>query len=250
MLKNRNWFIKFKQKNNPSVRLFCFHYGGGSASTFSPWAQDIAEGAELIAIQLPGREGRYNEPLLYTVSEIVEQLCINFNEYLGLPCIFFGHSLGALIAFELICALRKNGMIQPKHFITSGTKAPHLPFNKQHIHDLPDSNFIDELRKFNGIPNAIIEDKELISIFLPIIRADFHIFETYKYFSGEPLSLPITALGGLNDDTFDHKDLLKWKEMTTCSFKYYFLQGNHFFIKSSYKDVIRIVNQVLNNEIL
>ena len=119
-----DWFIPFKQERNSSVRLFCFHYGGGSASAFREWPKDIPDFAELIAIQMPGRESRFNEPLLNNVSEVVEQLYMNFDRYLDKPFIFFGHSIGALIAFEFVRTLRRRINLQPKHLIVSGTKAP------------------------------------------------------------------------------------------------------------------------------
>ena len=117
------------------------------------------------------------------------------------------------------------------------------------IHHLPDLNLIEEIRKYNGTPSSILEDKELMAVFLPIIRADFCISETYKYTSEEPLTRPITALGGLSDNTFDSQDLLKWQEQTISSFEYDLLPGDHFFIKSSYQGVIKIVNEILYQEI-
>ena len=249
MLKHNDWFIPLKQEKNSYIRLFCFHYGGGSASTFREWSKDLIDYAELIAIQLPGREERFNEPLLNNVSQIVDNLCLNFNNYLDKPFIFFGHSIGALITFEFVRALRRKGISQPEYLIVSGTKAPQIPLKKPPIHALPDLKFIEELKKYNGIPNFIIEDEDLMSIFSPIIRADFCISETYKYTNEEPLTKPIIALGGLSDDTFDSQDLLKWKEQTTDLFEHYFLPGDHFFIKSSYQQVIKIVNKVLYKEI-
>ena len=140
-------------------------------------------------------------------------------------------------------------MRQPKYLMVSGTKAPQIPLKKQPIHDLPDVKFIEELKKYNGIPDYIIKNEELLSIFIPTIRADFCISETYKYLNEEPLAYPITALGGLSDQTFNSKDLLKWKDQTTSLFKYHFLPGDHFFINTSYEEVIKIVNQTLYNEI-
>jgi medium-chain acyl-[acyl-carrier-protein] hydrolase len=245
----KDWFIPFKQEDNASIRLCCFHYGGGSASAFREWSKDVMDFVELIVVQMPGRENRFNEPLLYNISHVVDKLCMNFDHYMDKPFIFFGHSMGALIAFEFIRSLRRRGKPQPKHLIVSGTKAPQIPLGRQPIHDLPDSKFIEELKRYNGIPGSIVDNRELMSLFLPTIRADFCISETYKYLSEEHLTCPITALGGLSDDTFNPDDLLKWEEQTTCAFKSYFLSGDHFFIKTSYKEVLKIVNQVLHNEI-
>ena len=250
MSKKSDWFVTFKPKHNASMRLFCFHYGGAGVSIFRSWANDVIDYAEVIAIQLPGREERYNEPLLKNIQSVVEELSLNFNEYTSKPFIFFGHSLGALIAFEFARELRRKGMPQPMHLIVSGTKAPHIIHEKPPIHSFLDEKFIRELKKYNGIPHSIIENKELISIFLPAIRSDFCIYETYEHKNECPLSYPITALGGLSDDTFDRKNLIEWKDQTGHSFKHCFLAGNHFFIKDSYKEVIAIVNSTLKEQIM
>jgi medium-chain acyl-[acyl-carrier-protein] hydrolase len=250
MLKHNDWFIPFKQEKNAYLRLFCFHYSGGSASAFRQWSTDVIGDVELIAIQLPGREERFNEPLLNNISQIVNNLCWHFNNYLDKPFIFFGHSTGALIAFEFVRALRRKGMPKPEHLVISGTKAPQVPLKKQPIHDLPNLKFIEELKKYNGIADYIIENEELMSIFMPTIRADFCISETYKYTSEEPLTCPMTVLGGLSDDTVDLDDLIQWKEQTSSLFKYHLLFGDHFFVNTSYEEVIKIVNQILYNEII
>lgn len=249
MLKQDDWFITFKPKHTAVIRLFCFHYGGGGASVFRQWANDIIELVEVVAIQLPGREERYSEPLLNDVSSIVDRLCINFSKYTNKPFIFFGHSLGALIEFEFARALREKGIFQPKQLIVSGTKAPQICSNEPFLHKLSDEKFLKELEKYNGIPHSIITDKEFISMFLPAIRADFCISETYQYKREPPLTYPIIALGGLYDNTFNKEWLIEWKEQTNGSFQYYFLPGNHFFIRESYKEVMRLVNLVLKEEI-
>lgn len=247
MLDSNNCFITFKQQKNALIRLFCFHYGGGSASIFRKWSKDVLEEAELVAIQLPGREERFNEPLLNNVSQVIDNLVLNFKQYSDKPFILFGHSVGALIAFEFARTLEKIKIVKSKHLIVSGAKAPQVPLKRQHIHNLPKKQFIAELKKYNGIPDYIIEDDELISTFIPMIRADFSIFETYNYLSEKPLSCPITALGGLNDNTFDSKDLIKWQKQTSNSFTHKFLPGDHFFINNSYKEVINIINNALYN---
>jgi len=247
MLKYDNWFITFKKNYNASMRLFCFHYAGSSASIFRTWAQDMPDWAELTAIQLPGRENRYSEQLLYDVFAVVDRLHLAFDPYINKPFVIFGHSMGSLIAFEFIRKLRRERMIQPKHLIISGTKAPHTLAEKPLIYNLPDTEFIQELKKYNGIPQELIENEELINIFLPVIRADFCISQAYKYNNEKPLNCPITVFGGINDNTFDKQNLFKWKEQTLGAFNSNLFSGDHFFIKSSYTEVIAIINQILKD---
>lgn len=243
------WFIPFKQEKSSYVRLFCFHYGGGSASAYKEWVKDLLDYVDLIAIQLPGRESRFGESLLSNVPQVVSELYKDFDPYLNKPFVFFGHSIGSLIAFELTRLLRKHGIFMPKHLIVLGTKAHQVPLKRPIIHNLPDPKLTEEIRKYNGIPNDILENQELMSIFLPIIRADFSISETYQYTVEEALDCPITALGGLSGDSFDSADLLEWKTQTSSSFEYHLLPGDHFFIRSSYQEVMTIVNNIIYQEI-
>lgn len=249
MLKYNDWLTVFEQKNKPDIRLFCFHYGGGSASVFRQWAKGLIDEAELVAIQLPGREERFNEPLLDNISAVLDNLFLNFNHYTDKPFIFWGHSIGALIAFEFVRTLRIRNKLQPRHLIVSGAKAPQVPLKKLPIHNLSDVQFVEELKKYNGMPDYIMQDQELMSIFIPIMRADFRISEIYNYYDQEPFNFPITALGGVNDYTFDSQDLAKWHTQTNSSFKQYILAGDHFFINTSYKETIKIINQILYEEI-
>ncbi len=244
-----DWFRPFKCNKNSYISLFCFHYGGGSASAYKKWAKDIIDQVDLVAIQLPGRENRFREPLLKNVSQVTNELYKNFDSYIHKPFIFFGHSIGALIAFEFARLLRKKDISEPKHLIVSAAKAPQLPLKRSIIHNLPDSKFVEEICKYNGIPNNILEDQGLASIFLPIIRADFSISETYQYATEEVLSFPITALGGLNDASLEQADLLEWSKQTSSFFEYNLLPGDHFFIRSSYQQVITIMNNILYKEI-
>ncbi len=221
----------------------------GSASVFRRWARDLINNVELVAIQLPGREERFGEALLDNIDDIINNLFLHF-DYIDKPFVFLGHSIGALIAFEFARILRMKGQSQPKHLIVSGTKAPQIPLKKTPIHNLPEIQFIQELKKYNGIPDDILQDKEIMSIFIPIIRADFRVSEIYSYQHQSPMDFPITALGGSNDDTFYYNDLEQWKKQTNTYFQLYRFPGDHFFINSSYHEVIKIVNQILHNMLL
>ncbi|OJW52767.1 MAG: hypothetical protein BGO67_04770 [Alphaproteobacteria bacterium 41-28] len=164
----------FKPNKNSKIRLFCFHHGGGSASTFYPWVTLLP--VEVVAIQLPGRETRYKEPLLESMKEVVPHILEDFKKYTEKPFVIFGHSVGALIGFELVRSLRRLRLSLPLHLVMSGCKAPHLPLGRRSLHDLPTPKLISELTIYNGIPSEILNgDPELLDLFFPIIRADFKI---------------------------------------------------------------------------
>lgn len=244
-------WVEFFQTNRKSkLRLFCFHHGGGGASTFYPWLKEMPEAVELATVQLPGRENRFREPLLDSIDAVIPLLLEDFKAYLDKPYVLFGHSLGGLISFELTRALRRQRLPLPHHLILSGTKAPHLPLNRKMLHNLPSDKLISELFIYNGVPKEILNgDKELMELFLPIIRADFKIRETYVYKEEAPLVCNITVLCGIEDLTVSMIETQQWKQYTLLNFKYFLIPGDHFFIKSAQKDVLDIIRQILKNNV-
>jgi len=249
MSQHNDWFITFQPKSNAQIRLFCFHFAGSSASMFREWPKLLINHAELVAIQLPGREERFNETLLGNITQVIDLLSSHFNSYTDRPFILLGHSIGALIAFELARSLRSKGLSQPQHLIASGSKAPHILLKNPKIHDLPHPQFITELEKYGGMPSYIINDQELMSLFSPIIRSDFCISETYKYLRQQPFDFPITALGGINDNMCNRKDLIEWQKQTTKAFQCHLFPGQHFFINTAFHEVLAVVNTIICNEI-
>jgi len=225
----------------PRLRLFCLPYAGGGAQIYRNYAQALPADVEVCAVHLPGRERRFREPALESVDVIVDQLAPVVRELSDRPFAIFGHSLGALVGFELVRRLRKEGGPTPLRFFASGHRAPHLPDPDPPIHHLPDAQFIEELRELNGTPQEVFESPELLELILPVLRADFTAAETYAYRSDAPLTCPITALGGTNDDMIPGEALHAWQEHTSRDFEAHLLEGDHFFIHQRHEDVIRIV---------
>jgi len=232
------------------MRLFCFHYAGGSASVFRPWVKDLIAPVEIIGIQMPGRETRFTEMPFYDLRHVIEDLITHFPVYFDKPFIFFGHSVGARISFELTRALRKKGYPLPQHLIVSGANPPHLPLRRKRIHHLPDSEFISELSSYNGIPMILMENKELLSLFTPTLKADFSISETYAYLEEAALSCPISVFGGIEDPYVATEDLSGWQSQTCIEFEKYLFKGDHFFLtKESYLETTKAVDQIILSEI-
>lgn len=243
---DKNWFTSFKTNPDDPYRLFCFHYAGGSASAYRLWSKDIASNIDLIAIQLPGRENRFGETLIDKMEVIVESMYDHFLNFHDKPYIFFGHSLGALVAFEFAKKLQERGHSGLKHLIVSGSRAPHVPLGRRPIYNLPDLELFDEIQKYNGIPQDLLNEKELLmEAMLPIIRADFTISDLYQCDPTVKLLAPITAFGGNEDYTFAFASLLKWRVHTDI-FKHIRFSGDHFFINSSYQEVIKQINEIIN----
>lgn len=231
----------------PRLRLFCLPYAGGGAQIYRTYSQVLPDDIEVCAVQLPGRERRFREPALESVDAIVDRLAPVVSELSDRPYAVLGHSLGALVGFELLRRLRKDGEPLPLRLFASGHRAPHLPDPDPPIHHLPDAQFVEELRQLNGTPQEVFESPELLELILPVLRADFTAAETYVYRSEVPLPCPITALGGTNDVMIPRESLQAWQEHTTGNFEAHFLEGDHFFIHQRHKDVIRIVRDRLTD---
>lgn len=241
---NNDWFIKFNSNFNSTIRLFCFSYAGGGASTFYTWQKHLEKNIELIAIQYPGRESRFSEPLVSDLTIITRELAKGFMSYLDKPYLIFGHSLGALIGFEFIRLIRQLQFTQPKHFIVSGAKAPQMPLRRKHLSQLEDAAFKEELVKYNGVPEHILNNDELINLFMPILRNDFKITEDYVYKNLAPLSCSITALSGLNDATVIKEEVLGWEKQTTKNFQHISYVGDHFFIRNHQIEIIEMIHKI------
>jgi medium-chain acyl-[acyl-carrier-protein] hydrolase len=162
------------------------------------------------------------------------------------PFAFFGHSLGALIAFELIRSLQKVGK-EPQIFFASAHRPPKQPLYKPPIHQLPEQLFEEKIQQYGGTPSLILEDAELKKFFFSILRADFTLWETYRYSSGERLACPIVLLAGKQDVTVSLDDLPLWQEETSSRCPLYLLNGGHFFLKDSQKEVIEIIQRELSS---
>jgi medium-chain acyl-[acyl-carrier-protein] hydrolase len=242
-----DWIDRTFAIDNPSIRLFCFPYAGGSSQTYYTWADKFSDTIELCPIQLPGRGSRFQSPPYRQVDRLIEALAENILPALDRPCAFFGHSMGGIIAYELAHYLGERNEFLPAHLFVSGCRAPTNSANneKNRIFDLPESEFVEELRKLNGIPQKVLNNRALMDILTPLLRADIELVETHKSNSNSPLQCPITAFGGLSDPNLDRDDIKTWDECTSAYFSYHILPGDHFFIKNSEPILLQIVLQHL-----
>lgn len=218
------------------LRLFCFPYAGAGSSVFRTWCNLLSEDMELCAIQLPGRETRLREPLFTQLQPLIENLAPVLP--LNLPFAFFGHSLGALISFELTRQLRRLDQPLPLHLFVSGRVAPQKPLPNPPIHQLPLAEFKAELRKKGGTPEAVLQNAELMELFLPILRADLEINDAYCYSPEAPLACPISAFCGLQDEEASREHMEAWQEQTCKEFTLHLFPGDHFFFKREQRKVI------------
>lgn len=239
------WFERFTGENqNTSIRLFCFPYAGGGASVYKKWLNYLPKYIEMYSLQLPGREKRLMEPCYKDLRPLVLDIAKNIFPLLDKSFIFFGHSMGALISFELTRYLYQKFNLSPEYLFVSGFRAPHLP-SKEQIYDLPKKQFIQKLKEFNGTNENVLLNEDIMEFLDPLIRSDIEVCETYSYIDGPPFICPISAFGGLGDIKVNNDDLMKWKIHTISEFKLHMFPGDHFYLNLLQKSLIETIDKDL-----
>lgn len=241
-MNNSRWVLRPHPVAWAQMRLFCFSYAGGAASIFYPWYRHLPEFVEVCPIQLPGRESRIGEPLFTGLHTLVPILAHAVRPYLDMPFAFFGHSLGSLLSFELTRHLRKHHLQLPFQLFAAGHQAPQIARVSPDLHQLPDAEFIERVKAMNGTPDGVFEHGELLQLFLPILRADFSLAETYTYTAELPLPCSITTLSGERDSEVTEEGVAAWKEQTTGRFKQYIFSGDHFFLHDRRSELLKIIS--------
>ncbi|WDE09214.1 thioesterase [Thalassomonas viridans] len=243
------WLVIPKPNPNADIKLICFPYAGGSSASYLPWLSQLPTNVELIMVQLPGRGSRVFEDAFDEMEPLVKQLLKFLPAVLNKPYILFGHSLGSRIAFELALKLKEMAHHLPAHFIASGSRGPHTAL-KNKIHNLPDNEFINELKKMGGTPDTLLDNNALMELLLPAIRGDFAIAEKYSYSGKETLNCPVSVLGGKDDKGITEADLKSWGNFFASPANVHMVNGNHFFIDSNKDAVLLRLNQIIRSSLL
>ncbi len=242
------WIAGPRPNPRARLRLFCFPYAGGSALMFRTWSDALPADVEVCPVQLPGRSPRLMERPFTEVSSLSRVLAEALASLLDKPFAIFGHSLGALVGFELARQLRKQHDVNPVRLFVSAGCAPQVPRRRSPIHTLPAKEFLTEVRRLKGIPTEVLEHEELMEVILPLLQADFALYENYVYSIEPPLNCPISAFGGLRDDTVNQSDLEAWRDQTTASFSLRMLQGDHLFLNTTQPLLVQMISQDLHSD--
>lgn len=222
------------------LRLFCLNHAGGGAGAYREWGAHLPAGCEVCAIQLPGREDRLTERRLARMDDVLDRLLPEVLGFLDRPFATFGHSMGALIAYELVGRLRTLGL-EPIHFFAAACPAPHLPLVHPTRHVMDDRRLLDEVAGLNGTQPALLRNPEFMRLMLPTLRSDFELVETYRYRPRPRLRCPLTAFAGSDDQEVRRNQVEAWMEHAEGSFRVHVLPGDHFFPQASRAALMRLL---------
>ncbi len=243
-----SWLVCPNQNSAARLRLFCFPCAGGMISAYTRWAKLLPSDIEVHVVHLPGRGKRFEEPLFLRLTDLLPVLAEAMMPYLDIPFAFLGHSMGAVLCFELARYLRKEKANFPLHLICCSCPAPQTPIATPHIHTLDQKEFLAELNlRYNAIPSHIQNDPDILGLFLPSLRGDFTILENYEYTPDLPLNCPISVYSGLQDKAISDSDLAGWCDQTSKDFELIMFKGDHFFLHNPSQALVDRLTHTLKN---
>jgi len=244
----KSWLPTLREASAARLRLYCFHHAGGGPSLYREWSADLPRDVEVVPVLLPGRGLRLREEPYTRMAPLVEGVLAAIRPTLDRPFAFFGHSMGALVAFETAHALRRAGDAGPLQVFVSGCAPPHRhAAPERRRHDLDEPRLIELVKHLNAGGDAILEDTAIIRRRLPLLRADLAVCETYVLGERRPLACPVTVYGALHDPIVTVDELDEWRDYTTASFLKRVFPGGHFFLMESARDqMMRLLGRELD----
>lgn len=241
------WLYRPAPRQSAFARLFCFPYAGVGASVFRNWPSGLPIEFDLCAVQLPGRTIRISEPAIASIPVLAENIADVITPHLDIPFVFFGHSMGAVLAGEVARELDARGLQLPRHLIVSARRPPHVPDPHPPLRNLTDAEFIDEvIRRYGGIAPEVLAEKDVLAILLPTLRADVAALETYRPPRRAPLQCPISAFGGADDALTPRADLEAWRSETALNFEVSVFPGGHFYLEAEQAAVLAKISTILS----
>ncbi len=246
------WLVYPETNASAPFRLYCFAYAGGNANAFRTWPALLDKRVELVAIQYPGRATRFKETLIDSMAFMLEALENALSESLKeKPYAFFGHSMGAGIAYELSRRLYTKSETQkvnlPVRLLVSGRRGPSTPIeaDRKPIHDLPKDAFLERLKNLNGTPEELLQHEDLMNLMEPILRNDFKLVETWSYQAGKTLPIPLSIYGGEKDEHINLETLEAWKKESNMESNLVMFPGDHFYLHQHEELLLKEINKEL-----
>ncbi|MFD8522246.1 thioesterase II family protein [Streptomyces capillispiralis] len=219
---------RFSTSPGAEAALVCFPHAGGAASYYRPFSTALGTGMDVLAVQYPGRQNRRSEPLARTVDQLVDDSVEALEPWADRPLSLFGHSMGAVVAYEVARRLTAAGG-PPVTLVVSGRRAPaDEPRGEVHLRD--DDGLLAEIRRLGGTDLRLLESPDMRELFLPVLRADYQAVETYRHTQGPPLPCPVLALAGETDPVASPAEMRHWAGRTSAGFDVLAFSGGHFYL--------------------
>jgi surfactin synthase thioesterase subunit len=222
------WFQRFKPAPEAGIRLVCLPHAGGSATFFLETAKSLHPDIDVLSVQYPGRQDRWRETAVESVDELADRIAAELAPWSDTPLALFGHSLGALLGFEVARRLTAAGR-PPAALFASSFRAPSI-LRREPAHLLSDPDLVRELTRLGGTDARVLQDEELRELALPAIRADYRAVDSYRYRPGPPLTCPVTVLTGREDPKVAPHEAEAWRPHTTGDFEVVTFAGGHFYL--------------------
>lgn len=238
------WIRRYHDAPGSKVQLVCFPHAGGSASFFFPVAKALSPAVEVSAVQYPGRQDRRNEPNIDNLPGLADAIFPAVRPLADRPLAFFGHSMGAILAYEVALRLEKDGAPPLTRLFASGRRAPSR-YREENIHTKGDAGIIAELRRLSGTNSDLLGDPETLEMILPAIKSDYKAVETYEHTPGRTVSCPVLAVIGDSDPKVSTDEAKAWSEHTTGPFDLRTLPGGHFYLVEQAPQVIKLISDDL-----
>ncbi|HET8659299.1 MAG TPA: alpha/beta fold hydrolase [Micromonosporaceae bacterium] len=238
------WIRRYHPAPDSTVRLVCFPHAGGSATFYLPVSAKMPPAIEVCAVQYPGRQDRRAEPGIESIPALADAIFDTVRPLSDRPLAFFGHSMGAIVAYEVALRMERYGMAPLVRLFASGRRAPSR-YRPETVHQQGDQGIIAELRELSGTNANMLGDPEMLEMILPAIRADYRAIETYRHVSDQPVSCPVTALVGDSDPRVTLDEAKAWEGHTTGPFDLRVFPGAHFYLIEQGQAVIQVLIEEL-----
>ena len=236
------WVHRFHPRPEATRRLLCFPYAGGSASFFYPTSTALPPSVEVLAVQYPGRQERRDEPALRDLGELADRAAAALLPWADRPLTFFGHSMGAVVAYEVARRWEDRHGIVLGHLYASGRRSPSR-HRLETVHLRDDAGLLAELTSLGGPGLELLADPEVRAMILPAVRGDYTAIETYRHTAGAPLRCPLTALIGDRDPRVSVDEARAWGELTGGPFALRVFPGGHFYLVDAQREINAMLAQ-------